>query len=524
MDARHTCFIAGTLLAHRKDHGRSPWQLMRERRSSTCRRSVVHCTAGDSSEDVPRPSMPAERASVWTSIRRVFSVQDIDKQAARLAIPAVGALALEPLIALIDTYFLGQLGTSEIASAAIAKGAFGLFLQPFNFLGIATLPLVATAFSREDMKEASKIIAHTLLIALSVGTAISALLYFIAPAVVTKLGASSALLPNAVMYLRHRLLGGPFLLAAFVCAASYRAFQDTVTPLYIAIVSDLVNVLLYPTLIFHAGLGLRGAAVASTVCQILSSSLSIAVLVKRRWIMTHHLTTLPSYQRLVALLRDGAALLSRTLSIMTVLSMANIAAARRGTVSLAAFEIQRQMWSLAGRILDAIAVAAQSLVPLALGRADFAAARQIAVRLLQMALLAGILLSGGLLVSSGSLTSIFTSSNEVRQGIMQCLPVIAVFLPINGVLYVLEGVYSSARRFGTLSGTIVVAGIVSSAMLLYLQRTVSLGIGYVVLALNIMLVMRLVILSVIFRSKWTPIPDSRSSSAPSSSSQPREDS
>eukprot|EP00188_Purpureofilum_apyrenoidigerum_P003305 Plantae.Rhodophyta-Purpureofilum_apyrenoidigerum.ctg34185.p2 GENE.Plantae.Rhodophyta-Purpureofilum_apyrenoidigerum.ctg34185~~Plantae.Rhodophyta-Purpureofilum_apyrenoidigerum.ctg34185.p2 ORF type:complete len:142 (-),score=17.93 Plantae.Rhodophyta-Purpureofilum_apyrenoidigerum.ctg34185:282-707(-) len=141
-----------------------------------------------------------------------------------------------------------------------------------------------------------------------------------------------------------------------------------------------------------------------------------------------------------------------------------------------------------------------------------------------MALLFGVLLSFCLLISSGILASAFASNDEVRRGIMQCLPMVVVFLPVNGMVFVLEGIYSSARRFGILSSTIVASSIVSGAVLVFLQRNVSLNIGYVVLALNLMLVMRLVVLGVIYRTKWTPVPAPHLQSSVPSETQQFEDS
>mmetsp|Transcript_43930 Transcript_43930/g.171651 ORF Transcript_43930/g.171651 Transcript_43930/m.171651 type:complete len:401 (-) Transcript_43930:265-1467(-) len=377
--------------------------------------------------------------------------------------------------------------------------------MPMNFLGIATLPRIA-AESSGNPQEASRILASTLLVALGAGIVIMIVLGVFTMPIASKLGASASLLEQTSIYFRYRIISAPLFLVSAVTVAAFRAFQDTATPLGTAVFADLFNMALHPFFMFYLGLGVAGAAIAQTAAQLLHATVSLGILIRRGWLDPAHLLEFPAKSRLAHLARDGFALTFRSLSIISVLNLANVAASMRGSLCLAAFEVQRQIWSLLGGVLDAISVAGQSIVPVALGKKDYSGARRAASRLLQIAFTAGCVNGSILILAGHPLAKAFASTWTTLDSITSSLPIMAVFIPLNAMVFVLEGVYSSARRFGTLSSTIVFSCGISAVFLIFLQRHVSLGLGYIWVAVNLMMALRFFILSVIYQSQYTPIP------------------
>ena len=66
-----------------------------------------------------------------------------DREILRLAVPALGALAAEPLYVLVDTAIVGHLGTPQLASLAIAATVLSTAFTIFNFLTYGTTAQVA---------------------------------------------------------------------------------------------------------------------------------------------------------------------------------------------------------------------------------------------------------------------------------------------------------------------------------------------------------------------------------------------
>lgn len=313
-------------------------------------------------------------------MKETFTASPLDRQIAKLSIPALGALALDPLVALADTAFLGRLGPLSLGGVGISNNVFNLSFTCFNFLGMVTTPQIAAAFGRGDRDFASRTIAGALWIACFVGFfAILILTGFTAP-IVSFFGANASILPYASSYLRARIVAAPFFLSIMVCQAAFRGYQDTQTPFFVGIVADIVNLTLFPLLIFGFNMGVVGAGLATAAGQITLSTGLFILMVKKGLLKPKDLKRPPELSRVFPLLKTGVILSVRTLAIMSTVSLATATAAAMGNVHGAAFEIGRQIWTLFSRLLDAMSVAAQSLVPVNLGRGDYVSARKASNR------------------------------------------------------------------------------------------------------------------------------------------------
>src|SRR3972149_2439695 len=72
--------------------------------------------------------------------KSVLAATPYDRQILRLAVPALGALAADPLVTLVDTAFVGRLGATELGALGINAAVFSLSFALFNFLAYGTTP------------------------------------------------------------------------------------------------------------------------------------------------------------------------------------------------------------------------------------------------------------------------------------------------------------------------------------------------------------------------------------------------
>jgi Na+-driven multidrug efflux pump len=77
-----------------------------------------------------------------------------------MALPAVLALAADPLLAMVDTGIVGQLGQSELAALGVNNSIFGFSFVVFNFLSTATTPAVAAALGAGDKAKAGATVSQ----------------------------------------------------------------------------------------------------------------------------------------------------------------------------------------------------------------------------------------------------------------------------------------------------------------------------------------------------------------------------
>src|SRR5262249_2921239 len=155
-----------------------------------------------------------------------------DREILRLAIPAFGALAAEPLYILADTAIVGHLGTRPLAGLGVAGTVLSAVFGVFNFLAYGTTATLARRLGAGDRRSAAEHGVAGVWLALGLGLAMTALGLLLADPIVRVMGASDRVAPDALTYLRISLLGAPFVLVALAGTGYLRGLQDTRTPLY----------------------------------------------------------------------------------------------------------------------------------------------------------------------------------------------------------------------------------------------------------------------------------------------------
>ena len=92
-----------------------------------------------------------------------------DREILRLAVPALGALAAEPLYVLVDTAIVGHLGTTQLAALALAAVLLSTVVALCNFLTYATTAHVARLHGAGREADAGELAAQALWLALFIG-------------------------------------------------------------------------------------------------------------------------------------------------------------------------------------------------------------------------------------------------------------------------------------------------------------------------------------------------------------------
>jgi putative MATE family efflux protein len=477
-------------------------------------------------DEPPQSPVPSSSPSAPDSHRALPSAQEfctvkaIDKELIALAVPALGSLALDPVLSLIDTAFIGRLGTAApLAGVGIASIVLSISFSIFNFLAIATIPLVAAALSSPDHPDpqstpdsradvASKVVSAGLFLAVSLGSLSGVLLFVSAPRLCRVLGASTAVLPHAVAYLRARAVVSPFVLASFVAGGAFRGFRDTKTPFKIALVANSANLILDPLLIFTCGLGAQGAAIATSVAQMIAFFLMMLLMIRSGRLRVYHLCRIPLLAEIAPLLRAGVALTIRTLSILGTVAYATATASSLGTASLAAFEVCRQLFVFHAMVLDSVAAAAQALVSSLLAQRAYVEARRVANRALQLGAMFGALIGAAGFLAGPALPGLFTRNLETRALTVACIRVAAVCTPLNGAVFALDGILSAARDYPFMAFAIACAGFAAIAALTAV-RVAGCGVTAVWGALNVLMIARAAFLGLRYVSRSSPVPPLR---------------
>ncbi len=412
----------------------------------------------------------------------MFRITDDDRTIARLAVPALGALAAEPLVALVDTAFVGRLGEVPLAAMGVVTGILGLAFFVFIVLAYAGTPLIARAIGIGDHERAAEVAGQSLTVAAVLGAAGLVLVEGAAPQLVGLMGAGPDVAPHAVSYLRIRGLGLPAVLMITVGHSVYRGVGDTRTPMFISVGLSLVNLVLDPLFIFGFGWGLPGAGFASVIAQTLGGGAFFY------YFLTGHTGLVlrrvrPRWDDLRELISAGSALFVRTSALVATLTLAVAVAARLGDTEVAAHQVAVQVWVFLNLAVDAVAIAAQNLVAGHLAT-DRAAARRFSQRMLLWGLCWGMLLAAAFWLMRQDLPGWFTTDPAVAALVITLMPIIALSQPLNGLIFVLDGIMIGATDFTYMARAMVlVAGV--ACLLLLMAGSIS-AVWWALVAMNVL--------------------------------------
>jgi putative MATE family efflux protein len=362
-----------------------------------------------------------------------------DREIVSLALPALGALAAEPLYLLADTAMVGHLGTEQLAALAIAAtlltGAFTLF----NFLTYGTTAQVARLSGADEHEQAGRLAAQALWLATAIGVVLTALLAAGAAPLVGLLGGDGHTGDLAVLYLRIGALGLPFALIALAGQGFLRGVSDLRSPLVIVVVANLANVALNLLFIYGFGWGLAGSAWATVVAQAGMGAAFVTALLR-----APATSRRPSLAAIRPLMRIGGEIFVRTAALYASFLVASAVLARVGDDSLAAHQIAFQLFVFLALVLDAVAIAGQVIVGRSLGAGDANEAYAAALRMIELAAAAGVAFALVMLALTNVLPHAFTSDSAVIDELHKIWLLFALMQPANGMVFALDGILIGA--------------------------------------------------------------------------------
>ena len=414
-----------------------------------------------------------------------------------LALPALGALAAEPLYVLGDTAIVGHLGRVPLAGLAIAGTLLSEIVGLCTFLEYGTTAKAARLYGAGQEPEALDVGVQATWLALALGTVCAIALELAAvPALRLIAGSSdSDSFNEALTWFRIAALGAPFMLVIAAAQGWLRAFQDTRTGFAVLLASNLASVALSLTLIRGFGLGIEGSAIANVVSQVAAAAVFVALLVRRTPALA------PSWQRMVPQLRAARDLGLRSLAFTAAFLLAAAVAARMGDAQVAAHTIGFQLWIFVALVLDSVAIAAQALIGKLLGAGAVDSAATLARRLAAAGLVFGIAVGALFAAGHHLIPQLFTSDAEVREQAGVLWPWLVGMMPIAGVLFALDGVFFGAGDLAFMRRMTLIAALGAFLPLLIAAHVLDLGLGGVWAGIAAFIAVRMVLAGLRWRSR-----------------------
>lgn len=384
-----------------------------------------------------------------------------DREIVRLALPALGALAAEPLYLLVDTAIVGHLGRPQLAALGIAATVLGGVFAIFNFLQYGTTAQVARAGGAGEGEAARRLGAQAVWLSLGFGAIVAALVALLASPLVAAMGGEGQAAEYAVTYLRIAALGLPAAFLALGGQGYLRGIADLRTPLVIVVAGNAANVVLEVIFVYGFGWGIAGSAWGAALAQLGMGAGFVAVILRG---------LRPGEARLRLRLAGrvlslGRWIFLRTTALMSSFVLAGAVATRFGDAAIGAHQVAFQLWIFLALVLDSVAIAGQIIVGRELGAGRRERAYAAGARMIWLSTVAGGGFALVLLALARVLPRAFTGDDAVLDETALLWPLFALMQPLNGAVFALDGILIGAGDGPYLAGSMVAAFLACAAVL-----------------------------------------------------------
>lgn len=388
-----------------------------------------------------------------------------------IAVPVVLANVTVPILGLVDTGVVGQMGlAAPIGSVGIGAVILTALYWLFGFLRMGTTGFAAQAIGAGDGAENAAILIRALGIASIGGLAIIALQrplfalgFWLSPA-------SAEVETLARTYMSIRVWSAPALIATYAMTGWLIAAERTRAILVIQLVMNGVNILLDLVFVLGLGWGVSGVAVATVIAEISGASLGLwycrAAFAGAPWRDRARLLDPAKLRRFASVNSD---ILLRSLMLQAIFMSFLFYGARYGDVRLAANHILLQFLSVTAYGMDGFAFAAETFVGQAIGARRRAALRRAAIMVSIWCLGLGVALALTFAVFGDTIIDWMTTAPDVRIAAREYLVFMALTPLISAAPFMLDGIFIGATRTRDMRNMMALSALVYFATALSLM-------------------------------------------------------
>jgi putative MATE family efflux protein len=217
----------------------------------------------------PPTSLGASLMEAVRGSHRDYTAGSLNRAILLLAVPMVLEMVLESLFAVVDVFWVGRLGANAVATVGLTESMLSLVFAVGMGLSLSTTAMVARRIGEKDQEGAAVAAVQAIALGVMVSLAIGLPCGVLAPRLLRLMGASPEIVAVGSGYTRICLGGSGAVLLLFLNNAIFRGAGDAAIAMRLLWVSNVINLVLDPCLIFGVGpfprMGVTGAALATLI-------------------------------------------------------------------------------------------------------------------------------------------------------------------------------------------------------------------------------------------------------------------
>ena len=330
-----------------------------------------------------------------------------------MALPMIAGMAVHTMYIVADTAFIGSLGTDELAAATFVAPLFFLMIALTMGLGTAVTAVVAQSVGRGDSDGADAAAGTAISSGLFLGVLFGGVGLASGRWMLAALGAEGRVVDLGWEYFQVLAAFIPLFFVSSVLRSILAGEGDAKTPMIVLTISTLANIALDALFILVLGMGLRGAAIATTLAVVISVTVFAVLLLRRKtaFVRLRVSALIPSREVLVKLY--GLAIpIAASMVVMSAGSILfNLILADFGSVAVAAYGAASKVDMIVVLPIFGLSGAAVTVVGMFAGAGRSDLVRSIALYTYRWAITLAAVIGGTAFLTSGSILRIFTSDS-----------------------------------------------------------------------------------------------------------------
>jgi putative MATE family efflux protein len=369
----------------------------------------------------------------------------------RMTIPMIYGMVLLMTFNLVDTFFVGLLGTQPLAAISFTFPVTFTVLSLTIGLGIGTSAVIAKFLGKKDPKSAKNAATAALYLAAIIVACLSTIGYFITDPLFTLLGAQPSLLPLIHQYMDIWYVGSICLIGPMIGNAILRASGDTKTPSIIMGSAGLINAVLDPIFIFGFGpvpaMGIQGAAIATLISWVFGLGLVLYILTKKHDLI--HTSMLPMKELISScrhILKIGLPAAGANMLTPIAAAIMTAIVAKYGESAVAAFGVGSRLESIACLIVLALSMTLPPFISQNFGAGQLQRVEEAYKATIKFILAWQILIYILLALCAPWIASVFTSETEVADLIKLFIWILPLGYGLQGIVILTNSSFNALHK------------------------------------------------------------------------------
>lgn len=339
----------------------------------------------------------------------------------KVAVPAVVEQLLIMIVGVVSLAFVGHLSNQAVAAVGFINSLFGFIQVFFVALSTGCTVIIARLIGEGDTENAKMAIKECILIGFAVSSVMAILLIIFAEPVISVFfsGAERSVVEMAAGYFKITLITLPLMFSNIIISGSLRGAGDTKTPMLIANVVNILNIVLSYVLIYGVSIGnltiekkgITGAAIAVCVSRGVGGLLSLLVVLSKSVALSFSLKGKLTFdfQLLKRILHVGIPASMEQLIMQGGFLILQVVISRMGTEASTVYQIVMSINSMCFVPIFGFGLAATTIVGQSLGARRIDLAKKAGWKTIKICLMITVVISSLLFIFAGSLIRIYTN-------------------------------------------------------------------------------------------------------------------